>query len=403
MPRKKNDEVVESVANDLLSGLDDELNSIKGLSIQDADSEVKVVPTGIDLLDTVMGGGVPIGKLCAMTGGAGSAKSSLSVRYVVGFQKYDPRSLGIYIDVEQAFNMQRLIELGCDPARTKLISKSVTMEDIAAIIKGIVAYKIKNKLLDVPYIVVWDSESVTPTKKSLEAEEMSKVMGEHSRTLGFIMNQLIPIIAESNVTLVVIQQLRAKIVANPYAPQANELNYGSDQKATGGSTMQYYPFNLCTARNRGDVDYDMMGIRGFNTEIRFIKNKNFAPKIPVQIVFDYATGMSDFWTKEHLIRDAKGFTSGSKTSLENYKEFKFSRRDIKTLYDTDETFRQKFEELYEMKKAEIQTNNPWDKNLQIKKSTKEESDLSDKELDLLSKLDSIGTGSDGEIDLENLG
>jgi len=403
MARKKNDEIVESVANDLLAGLDDELNSIKGLNIQDADSDVKVIPTGIDLLDTVMGGGVPLGKLVAMTGGAGSGKSTAAVQYVVGFQKYDPRALGIYIDVEQAINMQRLVDLGCDPKRTKLISKTITMEDIASIIKGIISYKIKNKLLDVPYIVIWDSESVTPTKKSLEAEEMAKVMGEHSRTLGFIMNQLIPIIAEANVTLVVIQQLRSKIVANPYAPQANELNYGSDQKATGGSVMQYYPFNLCTSRNRGDVDYDMMGIRGFKTEIKFVKNKNFAPKVPIQVVLDYATGLSDFWTKEHLIRESKGFTSGSKTSLENYKEFKFARRDIKNLYDTDETFRQKFEELYAQKRAEIQTNNPWDKNLQIKKSAKEESDLSDKELDLLSKLDNIGTSSNGDLDLENLG
>ena len=219
------------------------------------------------------------------------------------------------------------------------------------------------------------------------------------------MNQLIPIIAEANVTLVVIQQLRSKIVANPYAPQANELNYGSDQKATGGSVMQYYPFNLCTARNRGDVDYDMMGIRGFKTEIKFVKNKNFAPKVPIQVVLDYATGLSDFWTKEHLIRESKGFTSGSKTSLENYKDFKFSRRDIKNLYDTDETFRQKFEELYEQKKSEIQTNNPWDKNLQIKKSSKEESELSDKARSLLDKLDldNIGNSVDGDLDLEHLG
>ena len=399
---KKKIEELEKVADDLISGLDDTLKEIKGLDIADADNDVKCIPTGIDLLDTVLGGGVPLGKLISMTGAAGSSKSTCAVRYVVGFQNYDPRSLGIYIDVEQAISMKRLVELGCDPHRTKLISKAVTMEDISSIVQGVIKYKITNKMIDVPYIIIWDSESVTPTKKSLEVTESSKVMGEHSRTLGFIMNQLIPLIAKANVTLVVISQLRDKISQNPYEVRF-DMNFGSNQKITGGSVMQYYPFNMCRTRNKGDLDYDMMGIRGFKTEMTFIKNKNFAPKVPIQVVLDYATGFSDFWTKENLIRERKGFTPGSKTSLVNYKDFKFSRRDIKTLYDTDEVFREKFEELYNEYKGEIQTNNPWDKNLQIKKAKDVDSDLSEDEQDLLATIDSMNSTSVGEdLNLDNL-
>ena len=400
MAKKK--EELEKVADDLIAGLDDTLKEIKGLDIADADDNIPCISTGIDLLDEVMGGGVPVGKLCAMTGSAGSGKTTAAVQYIVGFQKANPKSLGIYIDIEQAISMKRLVELGCDPHRTKLISKTVTMEDISSIVQGVIKYKITNKMTDVPYLVIWDSESVTPTKKSLEVTESSKVMGEHSRTLGFIMNQLIPLIAKSSVTLVVIQQLRDKISQNPYEVRF-DLNYGSNQKATGGSVMQYYPFNLCRTRNKGDLDYDMMGIRGFKTEMTFIKNKNFAPKVPIQIVLDYATGYSDFWTKENLIRESKGFTSGPKTSLINYKDFKFSRREIKNLYETDETFREKFEELYTKFKKEIQTNNPWDKNLQIKKSKEVDSDLSEDEQDLLATIDSMNSTSVGEdLNLDNL-
>jgi RecA/RadA recombinase len=399
---KKKAEELEKVADDLIAGLDDTLKEIKGLDLADADTDIPCVSTGIDLLDEVMGGGIPQGKLLAMTGSAGSGKSTAAVQYIVGFQKANPKSLGIYIDVEQAISMKRLIELGCDPHRTKLISKNVTMEDISSIVQGVIKYKITNKMTDVPYLVIWDSESVTPTKKSLEVTESSKVMGEHSRTLGFIMNQLIPLIAKANVTLVVIQQLRDKISQNPYEVRF-DLNYGSNQKATGGSVMQYYPFNLCRTRNKGDLDYDMMGIRGFKTEMTFIKNKNFAPKVPVQVVLDYATGYSDFWTKENLIRECKGFTSGPKTSLINYKDFKFSRREIKNLYETDETFREKFEELYTKFKKEIQTNNPWDKNLQIKKAKEVDSDLSEDEQDLLATIDSMNSTSVGEeLNLDNL-
>ena len=403
MPRKKAEETdVEKVADDLIAGLDSTLNEIKGLDLANADADIPCISTGIDLLDEVMGGGIPVGKLCAMTGSAGSGKTTAAIQYIVGFQQANPKSLGIYIDVEQAISMKRLIELGCDPHRTKLISKSVTMEDINSIIQSVIKYKITNKMIDVPYLIIWDSESVTPTKKSLEVVEASKVMGEHARTLGFIMNQLIPFIAKSNVTLVVIQQLRDKISQNPYEVRF-DLNYVSNQKATGGSVMQYYPFNLCRTRNRGDLDYDMMGIRGFKTEMTFIKNKNYAPKVPIQVVLDYETGYSDFWTKENLIREAKCFiTSGPKNALKNYKDFKFNRRDIKNLYETDEVFREKFEEQYTECKKEIQTNNPWDKNLQIKKTKEIDSSLSEDEQDILSKLDSIGSDPTEDLNLDNL-
>lgn len=403
MPKKKAEETdVEKVADDLIAGLDSTLNEIKGLDLADADSEVPCVSTGIDLLDEVLGGGMPIGKLCSMTGAPGAGKSTAAVQYIVGFQKANPKSIGVYIDIEQAISMKRLIELGCDPKRTKLISKNVTMEEVNSIINGVMKYKIENKMRDVPYIIIWDSESVTPTKKSLEVTESSKVMGEHSRTLAFILNQIVPFIAKANVTLVVISQLRENIKQSQYEVKF-ELSMGSNQKITGGSAMQYFPFNMCRTRNRGDLDYDMMGIRGFKTEMVFVKNKNFAPKIPIQVVLDYATGYSDFWTKENLIREAKCFvTSGPKNALKNYKDFKFSRRDIKKLYDTDETFREKFEEQYNICKSEIQTNNPWDPKLQIKKTKDSESDLPEEDQDILSRLDSIGSSSEEELNLDNL-
>ena len=399
---KKKAEELEKVADDLIAGLDSTLNEIKGLDLADADADVPCVSTGIDLLDEVLGGGIPIGKLCSMTGSPGAGKSTAAVQYIVGFQKANPKSIGVYIDIEQAISMKRLVELGCDPHRTKLISKNVTMEEVNSILNGIMTYKITNKMRDVPYIVIWDSESVTPTKKSLEVTEPSKVMGEHSRTLAFILNQIVPYLAKANVTLVIISQLRENIKQSQYEVKF-ELPMGSSQKITGGSAMQYFPFNMCRTRNRGDLDYDMMGIRGFKTEMVFIKNKNFAPKIPVQIVLDYATGYSDFWTKENLIRDRKGFTSGSKTSLINYKDFKFSRRDIKKLYDTDETFRNKFEELYTKYKEEIQTNNPWDPKLQIKQPKETESDLPEEDADILAGLSSIGSSEPTEdLNLDNL-
>ena len=71
---KKKAEELEQVADDLIAGLDSTLNEIKDLDLANADADIPCISTGIDLLDEVMGGGIPVGRLCAMTGSSASGK-----------------------------------------------------------------------------------------------------------------------------------------------------------------------------------------------------------------------------------------------------------------------------------------------------------------------------------------
>jgi len=171
----------------MMNEIMEDLAEIEGISFN---QHHIVIPTGIDLLDTIAGGGFPAGKLISIAGSPGGGKSSLAGRIISGFQKFDSRSMAFYVDSEQAMAIDRLVTLGCDPDRTLLLSQVITLEAVCKIFDKIIQYKIKKKMVDVPFIMVWDSESASPTEKQLVTDDPSKIMGFKARLLSHILPKI---------------------------------------------------------------------------------------------------------------------------------------------------------------------------------------------------------------------
>ena len=72
----------------------------------------------------------------------------------------------------------------------------------------------------------------------------------------------------------------------------------------------------------------------------------FRPNIKINIVLDYIHGYNDFWTRENLIRQSKCIKGTAWQYLDNCPDIKFRKSEILNLYNTNELFRAKFDELY---------------------------------------------------------
>jgi len=76
--------------------------------------------TGSNSLDTLLGGGVETGAITEAYGEFGSGKTQLGHALVVNVLKEDPEAIAIYIDSENTFRPERIIELakgaGMDPS-----------------------------------------------------------------------------------------------------------------------------------------------------------------------------------------------------------------------------------------------------------------------------------------------
>lgn len=342
MARKKL-EVVDNFVTDLLTDLSD----IEGLTFND---EIKITPLKLDGLNTIMGGGLPIGKFVLVVGLAGAGKSTICGEIIGSVQATDPRSVGVYIDAEQAMGMERLATLGCDKDRTILISQELTLEKLMEIVKKIVAFKINKKLEDVPFVVVLDSESATQPAKAKTVEDHTKIVGLKSNFLSWMVPILVELGNKYNITFIFIGQLRDKIQMNMYQASAGDLKGLGDKKITGGNTMRYMPFQILFLKPKEDIDPTVYGFSGVVSEAMFIKNKLFTPFVKTHVVLDYMKGYSDFWSKVFLLQSCKAIKGTAWQYLENAPELKFRKKQMETMYTTDSIFKEKFDELYKIYK-----------------------------------------------------
>jgi len=318
--------------------------------------DIETIPTGIDLFDTILGGGIPVGKLVLITGAPGGGKTSLAISMISSLQKRYKNALALYLDAEQSMGKKRLEEFDVDTDRTILISQDLTVEKVSKIISKATAYRENKKYKDIndPFFVVWDSESATMTNKQLAAnDDPSKVLGQKSNMLSLVIPKLVNVANKYKMTFIVISQLRDKISMNPFASNSPDLKGLGDKRITGGNVMRFHPFQIIYMRPKEDVDIDAYGFSGVVSEVKLIKNKLFRPNIKINIVLDYIRGYNDFWTREYLIRQYKGIKGTAWQYLDNYPDVKFRKSDILNMYNTNETFRQKFDELYYTYKEEL--------------------------------------------------
>lgn len=353
MAGKKNDTSPNSLAADLIA----DLQQIEDVYINE---DVKVIPTGLDLLDSILGGGIPIGKMLLFVGAPGGGKSTLVGMCGAGLHKFDPRSFFIYLDAEQSMPMSRLVNLGVDPERTILLSQPLTVEKMMEILKKVIEFKITKKLEDVPFFVAWDSETATPPAKQLESEDPAKTMGYKARLLSYIMPKIINACTKFNITFLAIGQLKDKIDINPYAPSGGDLKGLGDKTITGGNSMKYTPFQILFIKPKEELDPKVFGFHGTVSELKLIKNKLFDPHIKVDLVLNYRKGYSDFWIKQRLIQQNKGIRGTAWQSLindvdptTNKPRHSFHKVDIEKIYNEDEEFKKCFEELYGKYKEQI--------------------------------------------------
>lgn len=123
--------------------------------------------------------------------------STLAGRIAASFQLHDEKAMVFYVDSEQAMSYDRLKVIGCDLDRTLLISEVITLENVCKVVEKIIQFKIKKKLIDIPFVFIWDSESASPTEKQLTIDDPAKLMGFKARLLSHIlpkmtMDQLVP-------------------------------------------------------------------------------------------------------------------------------------------------------------------------------------------------------------------
>jgi len=304
-----------------------------------ADDSVKcTIPTGIDVLDTILGGGVAT-KLFQVVGMPGSGKSALVARIIATAQrKWPGKSIGIYVDSEQSMSSERLEQLGvCNPTITPY-GDDISVEKVFKFIEGICVFKEQHpEYMDIPACVIWDSIANTLTEKGVEAENQYSVLGQKAALLSHLLPKYVNKLNKYAICMVGVNQLREKIeMGMMHTPPT--LRFLADKNIPGGNSLLFNSFQLLFLRQKEALkEY---GFEGVIVTARTIKNKLFTPNVEVEMVFSFEHGFSNFWTNYELLKKFKRVTCGGGwVSLENYDGKKCQQKGVIQKYKEDPEFR----------------------------------------------------------------
>lgn len=304
-----------------------------------------LLPTGIDLLDTVAGGGFAAGALTLLAGNPGTFKSALLAQLIATNQKkYRGKVLNIYMDSEEAMTTKRLSQLGVNNPTLKPYS-GITIESIFKSVEALCAFKDLKGLQDAPSIIAWDSIANTITEKEKNSTDMdiNKIIGLKARTISVLLPRYLTKLERYNIGLIVVNQLREKIDIGPF-PTANDLRWIGEKTMPGGNALKFNAFHLLLLKIKGDLKFDQWGFHGVQLEAKFVKNKLFQPNIAIQMIVDFNTGVSNFWTNYFMLVQKKRLTSASWCSLVALPQFKFRTKEAITKYNEGGEFKKIFDE-----------------------------------------------------------
>jgi len=309
-----------------------------------SDTGIKeTIPTGIDVLDTILGGGFAIGSMGVITGTPGCGKSMLAIQTMgVSQKKYNGNVLVAMLDSEEATTTIRLSNLGVRNPKIKPYN-DITVEKVFKFLEGMCLYKEMKNIIEIPSIIVWDSVANTLSQREREVEDINSIIGYKGRLLSILIPKYVSKLSSYNICLIAINQLRDLIQIGNFTP-AKELKYMSQGKTMpGGNSLKFNAFHLLEMKAKETASVEKFGFNGFFSEVNCVKNKLFPPNIKVQIAGNFVTGFSNFWTNFRFLVDNKRIITGAWNYLAEYPTTKLRTKDFEESYNTNPTFKEAFD------------------------------------------------------------
>ena len=222
------------------------------------------------MLDLILGGGYPEGRVVEIYGPESSGKTTVALHAIAEVQKRG--EVAAFIDAEHAL----------DPAYAKVLGVNTDELLLSQPDHGEQALQIAEELAksgSVKLIVI-DSVAALVPKAEVEGDMGDSYMGLQARMMSQGLRKLSGILAKSNTTCIFINQIRMKI----------GVMFGNPETTPGGNALKFFASQRIEIR-RGEKIMDGKEQIGYLAKVKTAKNKIFAPfktaELPVKRGFGY--------------------------------------------------------------------------------------------------------------------
>ncbi len=266
-------------------------------------TKLEFIHSGADLLDCVLGGGYPIGRLSNIVGDSSTNKTGLTIEAIANFRKQYPDGLIWYHDAEAAFDIDYAITLGLPrPDKDKRVTIITNVNSVDE------TYELMNKAVErvtregVKGIYVLDTldaiqpatkEKVRDNRKAKTEEEEDYVdtsdelakgydNAQRAALLNSLVTKITPKVEKADIHLMIVSQLRENI----------GVVFGDKYRVAGGSAFKYYASQRLYLSMIKQLTKTVRGVKnayGIQIEAKCRKNKIGVPfrKCSLPVYFFY--------------------------------------------------------------------------------------------------------------------
>ena len=231
---------------------------------------VNTFHSGSYVLDLILGGGYPEGRVVEIYGPESSGKTTIALHAIAEIQRRG--ELAAFIDAEHALDPHYAKTLGVD-TENLLLSQPDYGEQALQIAEELA------KTGAVKLIVI-DSVAALVPKAEVEGDMGDSYMGLQARMMSQGLRKLTSILAKTGTTCIFINQIRMKI----------GVMFGNPETTTGGNALKFFASQRIEIR-KGDKLMEDKDQIGYLAKIKIAKNKIFAPfktaELPVKWKMGY--------------------------------------------------------------------------------------------------------------------
>ncbi len=244
------------------------IGTLLDMSNKDERPEQEYVATGMPSLNTILGKGIPKGRVIEVFGLESSGKTTLCLYMLKHLQKVTGKSVA-YIDLERAVDWSYSEKLGID-LDNLLVSSPETGEQAMDIAEKLCQSKqIAAIVFDSVAQLVPGSVAAKEIDGSLNIASVARLMSQH-------LPRVVNAAGASNTTLIFINQIRMNI----------GVMYGNPEVTPGGMALKYAASIRLKVSSRKPKEEDKR-TGGIFVKIKSIKNKLTEPFLEHEVFLEF--------------------------------------------------------------------------------------------------------------------